>query len=147
METHSLPLALDKTHLNRLDSFYFRVMRQCLGLRSSFYHKVVADTGQECSNQFIQKTLIDSKYKTLTPSQTIQNRSLKCFGHILRHPEELSSKVVLTQMGSLRQLSSTNRKGAPRMHWSEITATKAIKRLDYLNLHASPPTASSLNNF
>jgi hypothetical protein len=49
-------------------------------------------------------------------------------------------------MGSLRQLSTTNRKGAPRMHWSEITATKAIKRLDYLNLHQSPPSASSLTN-
>jgi hypothetical protein len=49
-------------------------------------------------------------------------------------------------MGGLRQLSSTNRKGAPRMHWSEIVATKAIRRLDYLFLHKSPPSASSLAN-
>ena len=83
---------------------------------------------------------------SLTPSQTIQNRSLKHFGHLLGNPEEIPSKVVFTQMGSLRQLSSTNRKGAPRMHWSEITATKAIKRLDHLNLHDSPPTACFLNN-
>ena len=89
---------------------------------------------------------MDRKYKTLTPSQTIQNRSLKYFGHLLRHPEELTSKAVFTPMGALRQLSFTNRKGAPRMHWSEIAATKAIRRLDYLNLNSSPPSASSLAN-
>jgi hypothetical protein len=139
-------LALDKSHLNRLDSFYFKVMRQCLGMKSSFYHRVVADTDKECSNQFIQKTLIDRKYKTLTPSQTIQNRSLKYFGHLLRHQDELPSRTVFTPMGGLRQLSTTNRKGAPRMHWSEIVARKAIRRLDYLNLHNSPPSASSLAN-
>ena len=121
-------------------------MRQCLGMKSSFHHKVIADTDKECSKQFIQKTLVDRKYKTLTPSQTIQNRSLKYFGHLLRHPDELQSKAVFTPMGGLRQLSSTNRKGAPRMHWSEIVATKAIRRLDYLNLNSSPPSASCLAN-
>ena len=32
------------------------------------------------------------------------------------------------------------------MHWSEIVATKASRRLDYLDINSAPPSASSINN-
>lgn len=132
-------LALDRAHLNKLDAFYYKVVRQCLNMKSTFYQKVIADTGQQCSNAFLQTTLQSRGFKSPTPSQTIQNRSLKYFGRLLRHPEELTSQVVFTPMGAIRQLTTTNRKGAPRLHWPEIVSTTAINRLDHYQLHKQSP--------
>jgi hypothetical protein len=123
-------LSIDQTGLNRLDAFHFKVLRRCLGVKSSFYHKVVAQTNNECSNYHLHK-LVDRLNLTLcTPSQHTQDASLKLFGHIVRHPEELAHKILFGSCNQTRTLRSSNRIGKPRLHWLENMLTLSLRRID-----------------
>lgn len=123
-------LSLDQTNLSRLDAFHFKVLRTCLGIKSSFFHKVVADTGVDCSNLSIHKTLCRLHLPEPTPTQLLQDSSLQLFGHILRHPEEVSHKVIFGNCNQTRTIRGTHRSGKPRMHWLENMLALTVKRLD-----------------
>ena len=123
-------LSLDQYNLNRLDAFHFKVLRTCIGIKSPFYHKVIAQTDKECSNSYLHKT-IDRLHLILpTPSQKIQDSSLKLFGHILRHPEETPHKLLFGCCNQTRTIRGTHRSGQPRIHWLENMLTLAIRRLN-----------------
>jgi hypothetical protein len=139
-------LALDVTHLRKLDSFHFKVIRQCLGVKSTFYTKVVNPTDEPSSNQYYHKLLSNRNLYTPTPSQKIQASALKLFGHITRHPEELPSKVTFASDGSFRRAKTTHRSGAPRLHWSELTMTLAHTRIDHFHTQYQPPPNYSLSH-
>ena len=122
-------LAIDVTHFNKLDAFHFKVIRQCLGVKSTFFSKVISPTDNDVSNKFYHKMLHARGFDIRTPSQKVQARSLKLLGHITRHPEELISSCTFHSNGSARRLNTTLRVGAPRLHWSELTTALAQRRI------------------
>ena len=122
-------LAIDVTNFRKLDAFHYKVIRQCMGVKSTFYSKIINPTEAEISNRYYHKTLHQRGFDIRTPTQKIQSRSLKLLGHITRHPEELVSSCTYRADGSARRLNATLRVGAPRLHWSELTSTLAQNRI------------------
>lgn len=133
-------LAIDCTNFHKLDAFHFKVIRQCLGVKSTFFSKIISPSHHEFSNSYYHKTLHQRGFDIRTPSQKIQAKSLKLLGHITRHPEELISSCTFHPNGSARRSRSSLRVGAPRLHWSEITTTLAQNRINLFNqTHAHTP--------
>ena len=139
-------LAIDVTHFNKLDAFHFKVIRQCLGVKSTFFSKVISPTDAEISNKFYHKMLHARGFDIRTPSQKVQSRSLKLLGHITRHPEELISSCTFHSNGSTRRLNTTLRVGAPRLHWSELTTAMAQRRILSFNQLGHSASFSQLDS-
>ena len=60
------------------------------------------------------------------------------FGHILRHPEEISHKVCIRPMGDPRILRNTIRIGRPRLHWVEMCYVEAYRKIELLQQTSLP---------
>ena len=54
-------------------------------------------------------------------------------GHILRHPSSPESVIMFNPSYSLRTVSSPFRRGAPRVHWPELSLADAFHRFTILN--------------
>ena len=140
-------LSLDQTNFGKLDSFHFKVLRTCFGIKSSFYHKILADTGKDCTNFSLHK-LADNLHLTIpTPSQYLQDASLKLFGHVLRHPEELSHKVLFGSCNQTRTLRGSCRSGQPRLHWLENMLTLSTRRLEIAESGSLPKVGLLLHPY
>ena len=111
--------------------------------KSSFYHKVLRPTGAECSNHSLISSLWNNDVKVLPPSQLIYQKQLQLLGHVLRNPEEFTSLACFNELGVFRGSSRELRRGAPRMHWNEITCALAQRRVNLLNLPFSKRPAGS----
>ena len=132
------------SHLHKLDSFYFKVVRCALGKKSSFYHRVLHPSQATCSNASLQQTLWSNNVKTLTPSQIVHRRQLQLLGHMIRNPNELVSSSTFNALGVFRGSSRDYRRGAPRLHWTETTSTIASRRLSFMQ--ATPALKPSYRN-
>jgi hypothetical protein len=140
-------LSLTPAHLRRLDSFFFKVVRSALGKKSSFYHKVLNPTDTECSNSSLIASLWRKDIKILPPSQVIYQRQLQMLGHFLRNPTELTSLSCFNELGVFRGSSREFRRGAPRMHWNEITCTLAQRRTNiFASPHSRKPPGSDIKH-
>ena len=136
-------LSLTPAHFRRLDSFFFKVVRSAMGKKSSFYHKVLNPTGAECSNSYLIHSLWNKEIKVLPPSQLIYQRQLQLLGHVLRNPTEVTSLACFNELGIFRGSSRELRRGAPRMHWNEVTCALAQRRQGFLGLPHSRRAAGS----
>ena len=131
--TYALNTAtLDDTSLRRLDAFHFKVLRSIAGAKHTYFSKILSPsspvvTMQDLHNKFrvISKTCIP-------PSQIISQQRMALFGHLLRHPDTLSHTCCVRKLGDLRNLSTTFRKGAPRLHWAEMCYTEAYRKLTFI---------------
>jgi hypothetical protein len=124
--------------LTKLDALHFKVMRTITGRKSSFYHKVVAQTGVECTNLSLHRYLSSFELGVLTPSQLVSFRRQQLLGHLIRNPFCIESMITLKQDGSIRRLSSGHRIGAPRLYWAEISLTEASTRIRVSDLNGPP---------
>lgn len=127
----------------RLNSVYFRILRQIFNIKTPFYHRVVAASEDPCSNEFLHKLANSHGLDVLTPSQLAAERRQKLMGHILRHPETPEHGVCFNSAHSYRYLGNSNlRPGRPRPHWAELTLTESYRRLDILRRDGSPSLLS-----
>ena len=139
-------VSLDSRALSLLDAFHFKVMRRCLGEKSTFFHKVIRPTETQCSNYYIHKKLASLDLATPTPSQYLQDSTLKLLGHIFRHPEELAHQVLFGPCNSVKRITPKCRSGAPRLHWLETALVTADNRINTYILNGSIPEVGLLSH-
>ncbi len=79
---------LSPTENRELETLHFRVMNQEIGLKSSFYNKVVAKTDMTSSDHHLAKLEVKRGFKlnVLSQAATI---CFNLFGHIVRHPKSV----------------------------------------------------------
>ena len=126
------------TQVKRLDSFHFRVMRAILRIKSSCFHKIIADTGMPSSHQHVAKLAVKNGFKGQILSQAANTNRFKLFGHIARHPESIEHKIIYRSCHSFRSRSSPYRVGRPRAHWAEVTSAQLIQRIVWLTKRPPP---------
>ena len=122
----------------RLNLLHYKTLRQIFNIRSSFYHRVLTPTEEQCSNEYLMKLAYEHVPNIRTPSQTIQSSRIAYLGHILRHEESIESMIIFNSTHAYRQISS-RRPGAPRTHWAELTMSEAYLRLQYQQQNPRPP--------
>ena len=121
----------------RLNLLHYKTLRQIFNIRSSFYHRVLTPTEEQCSNEYLMKLAYEHVPNIRTPSQTIQSSRIAYLGHILRHEESIESMTIFNSTHAYRQISS-RRPGAPRTHWAELTMSEAYLRLQYQQQNPRP---------
>ena len=115
-----------RAELVRLDSVHFRILRQIFGIKSSFFHRVLQDDFEPCSNEYLQQLANSQGRYIYIPSQLASTRRLQLLGHILRHQDSLEYHCCFTASHSYRTAQSdfAIRRGRPRPHWAELTSLK-----------------------
>ena len=106
--------------ITKLNSLHYKVLRQILQIKSSYYHRVLDPSNADCSNHFLLQQAFVQVPGLLLPSQLISKNRLKYLGHILRHPTCIEHHLCFNNSLSLRTISSPFRRGAPRAHWPEL---------------------------
>jgi len=139
-------ISLDSRALSILDAFHFKVMRRCLGEKSAFFHKIIRPTETQCSNLYIHKKLASLDLATPTPSQYLQDSTMKLLGHIFRHPEELAHQVLFGPCNSIKRITPKCRSGAPRLHWLETALVTADNRINSYVLNSYTPKVGLLSH-
>ena len=71
-----------RAELVRLGSVHFRILRQIFGMKSSFFHRVLQDDFEPCSNGYLQQLANSQGRHIYTPSQLASTRRLQLLGHI-----------------------------------------------------------------
>ena len=135
-----------RAELVRLDSVHFRILRQIFGIKSSFFHRVLQDDFEPCSNEYLQQLANSQGRHIYTPSQLASTRRLQLLGHILRHQDSLEYHCCFTASHSCRTARSDSaiRRGRPRPHWAELTFTEAFRRSSFV---ASPSPVDLSSDF
>ena len=131
--------------IQKYNALHFKVLRQILGMKSSFYHRVLSPSQAECSNVFLAQQAASHLPGLLTPSQLISQKRLQFLGHILRDPFCLEHQMIFGPSHSFLRLSSPFRRGAPRAHWPELAFTEAYHRIQSFSSRTRPPTHDFLN--
>ena len=124
--------------LQRFNALHFKVLRQIFGVKSSYYHRVLAPSSDSCSNAFLARKAAAFLPNQLTPSQIISQKRLQYLGHIMRHPYSLEHAMIFGPSHSFLRLSSPYRRGAPRAHWYELAFTEAYHRVHLVTMNQHP---------
>ena len=127
-----------RDHLSRLNLLHYKTLRQILSIKSSFYHKVLAPSDEDCSNEYLMRLAYEHSPRLRTPAQYIQSSRMAYLGHLLRHEDSLEARIIFNSAHGYRQLS-TRRPGAPRTHWAELAMSEAYSRIQYLQQNRVPP--------
>ena len=97
-----------------------------------------------CSPQISSDSLVRMRFFSLYHTQfcipssmRISDARIKYLGHILRHPNCPNFLTCFNHSLSLRAISASFRRGAPRAHWPEITLAEAPHRVK--QYRHSPP--------
>ena len=140
-------LSLRTVCLNKNDAIHFKVLRHIFGFKSSYHHKVVNPSEQECSNVWMHQEVYRREYKCTLPSQRLFQQRLKYFGHVLRHPDPIEHKVCFNDVGEFRRIRHLNARGQdklrrapPCLHWAEQSMVQAYNRITHT--HTSRPDIS-----
>ena len=120
--------------ITKFNALHYKVLRQIFQVKSSYYHRVVAPSSEECSNAYLLQLAYAHAPRLLIPSQRISVQRLRYLGHILRHYDTLEPQISFNPSHSLRTISSPFRPGRPRVHWQEIALSEAYHRYHYLQL-------------
>ena len=116
-----------QANLTKLNKLHYQVLRQIFNLKSSYYHKILSPSDQQCSNEYIAGLLYEHAPAILSPSQRIISARISYLGHILRHADTIEHQTVFQSAHAYRRLHR-RRVGHPRLHWPEITMTQAYQR-------------------
>ena len=128
--TYSLHSAsLDEISIKRLDSFHFKVLRSISGAKHTYFSKMLSTSSPVVTMQDLHSKHHAISKSCIPPSQLIAAQRMGLFGHVLRHPESIQYTCCLREMGNPRSLSTTLRKGAPRLHWAEMCYVEAYRKL------------------
>ena len=121
---------LEPKWLTKLNSLHYKVLRQILQIKNSYYHRVLDPSSADCSNHFLLQQAFAQVPGLLLPSQLMSKNRLRYLGHILRHPTCIEHHLCFNNsLSSLRTISSPFRRGAPRAHWPEIALAESQYRL------------------
>ena len=124
----------------KFNSLHYRVLRQIFGVKSSYYHRVISPSQEDCSNDYLLSLAFRHAPRLLLPSQRISVQRLRYLGHIIRHFESVEHKMIFHPSHSFRRLSSPMRPGRPRTHWPEIALAEAYHRGLQIQQHQHPST-------
>ena len=128
---------LTPPQLTRIDHVHFKSIRRIFGINSSFFHRVLNATGEECSNQYLVGLAYNSR-RVITPSQMYSQNRLTLLGHLFRHRDTLEFHSTFMPSGQYRYTGGPNRVRRPRLHWAESTMTEASNRLSHLESDDPP---------
>ena len=79
--------------ITKLNSLHYKVLRQILQIKSSYYHTVLVPSHEDCSKQFLLQQAFAQVPGLLLPSQLISKNRIKHLGHILRHPSCIEHRL------------------------------------------------------
>jgi hypothetical protein len=144
--TYALSSAtLEDALIKRLDSFHFKVLRTISGSKHTFFSKILSPTSEVVTMQDLHTRHMAISKSCLPPSQILSMQRMSFFGHILRHPDNILHNCCMRDLGDPRFLSTTLRKGAPRLHWTEMCYVEAYRKLTLLE-HFPLPKILPLNH-
>ena len=92
---------LTPPQLTRIDHVHFKSIRRIFGIESSFYHRVLNPTNEECSNQYLAGLVYNSR-RVITPSQIYSQNCLTLLGHLFRHRDTLVFHSTFMPSGQYR---------------------------------------------
>ena len=124
--------------LQRFNALHFKVLHQIFGVKSSYYHQVLAPSSDSCSNAFLARKAAAFLPDQLTPLQIISQKRLQYLGHIMRHPYSLEHAMIFGPSRSFLRLTYPYRRGAPRAHWYELAFTEAYHRVHLVTMNQHP---------
>jgi hypothetical protein len=137
--TYALSSAtLDDSLLKRLDSFHFKVLRTISGCKHTYFSKILSPNSEVITMQDLHKRHLSISKSCLPPSHIVSMQRMSLFGHILRHPDDILYNCCMRGLGDPRFLSTTLRKGAPRLHWIEMCYVEAYRKLTLLEQFRLP---------
>ena len=120
-----------KAQLQRLNTIHYKALRKIFAIKSSFYHRDLSPTDEQCCNEYLLKLAYEHMPKLQPPSQNIQSARIAYLGHLLRHDAQLENYFCVNTAHNYIQLPQ-RRVVAPRTHWAEIAMTEAYFRQQYL---------------
>ena len=135
---------LSSSQLTRSNHVHFKAIRKILGIKSSFYHRVLNPTAADCSHEYLSGLAYDT-FTVVCPSQLYSQSRLSLLGHLFRHEDSLEYQATFMSAGRYRQVWGSVRTGRPRLHWAESTMTEASLRIEHL-LSDAPPSHSDINH-
>ena len=137
---------LTPPQLTRLNHVHFKSLRRIFRIKSSFYHRVLNPTDEECSNAYLASLSYDSS-RVVTPSQIFSQNRLTLLGHLFRHPDSLEYSSTFMTSGQYRFTRGPNRVGRPRLHWAESVMSEASNRISFLSSDRAPVHSDIDNAF
>ena len=129
---------LTPTQLTKINHVHYKSLRRIFGIKSSFFHRVISPTSEECSNQYLSGLSYNSR-RVITPSQIYSQNRLTLLGHLFRHRDSLEFHSTFMPSGQYRYTRGPNRVGRPRLHWAESVMSEASNRLRHMESD-EPPT-------
>ena len=143
--TISVSILTPSLILTKLNHVHFKSLRRIVRIKSSFYHKVLNPSNEDCSNSYLACLSFDSS-RVITPQIYSQNR-LKLLGHVFRHPNSLEFSSTFMPSGQYRYTRGPNRIGRPRLHWAESVMSEASNRITHLTSDHAPLRNDIDNSF
>ena len=123
---------LTPPQITKLNHVHFKSLRHIFRIRSSFYHRVINPTNEDCSNSYLASS------RVITPSQVYCQNRLTLLGHLFRHPTSLEFSSTFMPSGQYRYTRGPNRVGRPRLHWAESVMSEASNRISFLTSDRAP---------
>ena len=120
------------------NTIHYKALRKIFSIKSSFFHRVLSPTDEQCSNEYLLKLSYEHLPKLQPPSQHIQSARIAYLGHLLRHEAQLEHHFCFNASHNYIQFPQ-RRVGAPRIHWAELAMTEAYTRQQYLLQNRVPP--------
>ena len=128
---------LTAPQLTKIDHVHFKALRRIFGIKSSFYHRVLNPSGEDCSNQYLAGLANDSR-RVVTPSQVYSQNGLTLLGHLFRYRDTLEFHSTFMPSGQYRYTRGPNRVGRPRLHWAESAMAEASARISHISSDEPP---------
>ena len=137
---------LNPPQITKLNHVHLKSLRRIFKIKSSYYHRVLNPTSEECSNAYLASLSFDSS-KVMTPSQIYSQNRLMLLGHPFRHPTSLEFSSTFMPSGQYRYTRGPNRVGRPRLHWAESVMSEASNRISCLASDHAPSHSDIDNSF
>ena len=128
---------LTPPQITKLNHVHFKSLRRIFRIRSSFYHRVLNPTDEDCSYSYLASLSYDSS-RVITPSQIYLQNRLTLLGHLFRHPSSLEYSSTFMPSGQYRYTRGPNRVGRPRLHWAQSVMSEASNRISFLASDRAP---------
>ena len=90
--------------ITKLNSLHYKVLRQILQIKSSYYHRVLDPSSADCSNHFLLQQAFAQVPGLLLPSQLMSKNRLKYLVDILRHPTCIEHHLCFNNSPSFRTI-------------------------------------------
>ena len=119
----------------KLESFHHSCLRRALGLKTTYYTKVIDPTVRTYSNADVLE-----QAQVPTVLELLSRRRMALLGRVLRAPQDdILRDVCLTSRNTLRAFTGPQRVGRPRQSWIQNALTEAWDLHESCPDHLKPP--------